>query len=174
MSAPIVLSLREANLLRRRLHQVVGLRHALMAGKNSGTIHDLRVASRRLRELLDYLQFSLPPPTYQRLRKLTRTITKTLGRTRESEVNLAFIHEYAQLNLIDPAIIEVLIHSETRQLRQRSASVRKEMRRKGFEKYDAFLSRIKGSRTTVLSSSNLLAMRANDFLAFPWQSRMND
>ena len=175
MSAiPVVLSLREANVLRRRLRNVITLRRDFLDGKNSNTIHDLRVSSRRLREILDYLQFTIQPAWQQKLKKLTRTITKTLGRARESEVNLSFIRKYAALALVDPAVTEVLIHAETKDWRQRAGKAKKEIRKKSFEKYEVFLSRFRGSRNIPLSSSNLVAARVNDFLAFPWQSQMND
>ena len=75
----ILLPLREANLLRKRIRAILAQREPFCKGKGSETIHDLRVASRRLRELLDYLAASMPETWLNRSHRQAAKITKALG-----------------------------------------------------------------------------------------------
>ena len=58
---------------RRQLDQFVSLESKVLKGDNPEAIHDIRVASRRLQQVLDLLY---PPPRPQKVRKLRRTIRR--------------------------------------------------------------------------------------------------
>lgn len=58
-------------------------------------IHDLRVASRRLREGLTLFSRSFPPDRVSRLRKAVRKVTDILGDLRNIDECLAFLREEA-------------------------------------------------------------------------------
>ncbi|NWG11964.1 MAG: CHAD domain-containing protein [Acidobacteria bacterium] len=57
------------------------------------SIHDTRVASRRLRAALEAFQDMLPPEAWQACNDSVKSITRTLGRAREEEVTLALLAE---------------------------------------------------------------------------------
>src|SRR6188508_2969935 len=107
MSGLISLSIKETNLLRARLQTLVKLRQAYLEHPEKETVHDLRVASRRAREVLDYMEPILPQKWYSRLSRLARTITKSLGRVREAEVNLAQLSDWHNKGNVDPIVIEL-------------------------------------------------------------------
>ena len=55
------------------------------------TIHDIRVASRRLQQILDYLYPSPRPPAIRRLRSRLRRSRRILGKLRDYDVFIASI-----------------------------------------------------------------------------------
>ncbi|MGH9784882.1 MAG: CHAD domain-containing protein, partial [Terriglobia bacterium] len=59
---------------RRHLDQFVSLESTVLKGDDPEAIHDIRVASRRLQQLLDLLY---PPPLPPKVRKLRRTIRRS-------------------------------------------------------------------------------------------------
>src|SRR5262245_15847221 len=108
LAIPVV----EANLLRLRLRTLVSLREEFLVNPQQETIHDLRVASRRAREALDYLEPHLPKKVHTRLMNLTRRITKSLGKAREAEVNISILNELSNERRIDPVGIDLLFHTQ--------------------------------------------------------------
>lgn len=58
---------------------------------DSDAIHDMRVASRRLRAVLTELRSSFDPKQAEPLRKKARKITRNLGRARELDVSIALL-----------------------------------------------------------------------------------
>ena len=87
MPGIITIPVVEANILRSRLRNLMSLRDEFLSNPQDETIHDFRVASRRAREVLDYLEPTLPKKIHERLMNLARRVTKNLGTARESEVN---------------------------------------------------------------------------------------
>ncbi|MBI3935314.1 MAG: CHAD domain-containing protein [Acidobacteria bacterium] len=59
---------------RRHLDRFISLEPRVLRGDNPDAVHDIRVASRRLQQILDLLY---PKPYPQKLRKLRRTIRRT-------------------------------------------------------------------------------------------------
>src|SRR5437667_12172388 len=94
MKAEIVLPLTEANLLRQRIRRLSRCHEAFTSEKDPHALHDLRVASRRLRELLDYLGESLPDKPRRSLRSSAKKLTRLLGKPREAEINLSLIRQF--------------------------------------------------------------------------------
>jgi CHAD domain-containing protein len=170
----ILLSVREANLLRNRLGHLLSLRDELVGQPDEETVHDLRVSSRRAREILDYLQTVLPPNVYQRMRGPARNITSRLGELRETEVNLKLSEELHQKSLIPPVAAELLMHSLTKRRRKLQQKVNKQMKSRNFSAYRKFLSRLKGSRSVLPVVPEVLRLRAEDFYNFTLHDEVND
>ena len=170
----VVLSIREANLLRKRLNHLLELRGELLKNPDEETVHDLRVASRRAREVLDYLESALPPSAYQKLRSPAKGITSRLGELRETEVNLALTEKLQNEGLIQPIAAELLIHSLNNRKRKLQVRVNKQMRAGKFTAYKKFLGRLKGARLAIPASQEVLQRRADDFYGFSMPEDMQD
>jgi CHAD domain-containing protein len=75
----------------RQLDRFVLLEPKVLAGNNPDAIHDIRVASRRLQQVLDLLY---PPPRSGEIRRLRRKIRRcrrALGEVRNCDVLLAYV-----------------------------------------------------------------------------------
>jgi CHAD domain-containing protein len=174
MKEQIVLPLRHVSLLRRRIRTLLELHERMLAGENNETIHDLRVSTRRMREILDALKLNLPEEWYARLKKRTKSLTTTLGRLRETEVNLKILETMSGKDIVHPAILEILKHSFSRDLFKRRKKVEKKFSRKKLRSCHSFLKLLHGSRSATADDSNLLQMRMDDFLGFVWHVDLDD
>jgi CHAD domain-containing protein len=81
-------------LLLAKAEPLFALEDAARAGEDMDAVHDMRVASRRLREAMRLLQPLYPDPEFDRFYHRVRSVTKALGPVRDSDV---FIDEFAQL-----------------------------------------------------------------------------
>jgi len=163
MESAVVLSVREANVLRQRIYQVTKLRGDLLNGSNPEALHDLRVASRRLRELLDHFEYGLPSKWHNRLMVLTKRLTKTLGSSRETEVNLKMLIDFRTSKKIDPFIAELLINNQKKELSLCQSRAMKRVWQKQFRQYWKFLQVVKGSRTVAPIRSSIVDLRSKEF-----------
>ncbi|OFW41927.1 MAG: hypothetical protein A3J28_01485 [Acidobacteria bacterium RIFCSPLOWO2_12_FULL_60_22] len=73
---------------RRQLDQFVSLESKVLKGDNPEAIHDIRVASRRLQQLLDLLYPAPPPPKVRKLRRTIRRSRRVLSEIRNCDVLL--------------------------------------------------------------------------------------
>jgi CHAD domain-containing protein len=83
-----------AQALCRRSRKVRSLIAPARKGKNVGAVHDLRVASRRLRSALSLL--GPCHPDSQTWRRQVRKLTRRLGQARDLDVQLAYLTRQAQ------------------------------------------------------------------------------
>ena len=170
----IVLNIRESNLLRKRLQHLLDLRKELLEHPDEETVHDLRVASRRAREVLDYMQASLPPGAYKRMRGPAKNITSRLGELRETEVNLKLSEELRDKQLIPPLAAELLLHSLMKRKRKLQKKVNKQMKPANFAVYEKFLSRLRGSLSKPSAGQEVMSRRSADFYGFELSAKMQD
>lgn len=170
----VVLSIRETNLLRTRLQHLLDLREELFKHPDEETVHDLRVSSRRAREVLDYLETALPENSYEKLRRPAKKITDSLGEMRETEVNLKLSEELDKKALIPPLAAELLMASLMKRKQKLQRRVNKQMKARNFRAYEKFLNRLKGSRIMLPASQEVLQRRSEDFYNFTLQEEVND
>lgn len=174
MIEAVLLTVKEANLLRKRLRTTLELRSSFLQDPGPETVHDLRVASRRVREVMDYFQSSIPQDWYARLSRLAKRITRNLGSLREVDVNLAMVQDLRRENVIHPLSAELMIHLQNGQKNLLHEAAMKSIRSNKFGKYEEFLSQLKGSRTAHPSSDDVLCRRREDFWSFPIETEMDD
>ncbi|HSE43067.1 MAG TPA: CHAD domain-containing protein [Acidobacteriota bacterium] len=170
ISIPIV----EANLLRNRIRNLLSLREEFLSNTQQETIHDLRVASRRAREVLDYLEPALPAKLHSRLWDLSRRITKSLGTARESEVNLSILNQWTEERKIDPVAAELLIHSQKLNQNKGYQKAKKRISQPKYRFLNKFLLNLKGSRTIPITQSEMLSKRHLNFVTFQWDRLLDD
>ncbi len=170
----IVVPIREANLLRSQAKRLLKHRKEFLTGHNPEALHDLRVASRRMREVLEYLQPSLPAKWQASLLNLGRTITKSLGKAREAEVNLKILGQLAKEQKLNPVAAEILMNRQSRHVTSTVRKARKRISHKKFSRYEKFLFQLKGSFSLNSGDSPLLLARREAFLGFVWESGMDD
>ena len=98
---------------------------------NADDIHDLRVATRRLRAGLELWLASSPGKKLDRSRKTLRRLGRRLGSLRETDVNLLQLRELVPPNsaISLSVAVEFALASETRRRRRRASSLDKELRR---------------------------------------------
>lgn len=170
----IVLPLREVNLLRNRIREIVNLSGPFLKGRNSETVHDLRVASRRLRELLEYLQAGLPEKWFQRSSRMAAKVTKALGSVRESEANLRILREWYGEKKNIGAALELMIQNQRRIMKESRALALKRISRKKFARFAKLLSQLKGSRTMASLPSKSVDVRLSEFVSFEFEPAIDD
>jgi len=73
----------------KQLDRFVSLEPKVLRGDNPDAIHDLRVASRRLQQVLDLLYPAPRPGEIRKLRRKIRRCRRTLGEVRNCDVQLA-------------------------------------------------------------------------------------
>lgn len=71
------------------LHNLPGTR----AGDDIEALHDMRVASRRLRAVLSVFETVFPPKKFQPLEKQVSRVTDALGAVRDSDVQIEFLQK---------------------------------------------------------------------------------
>jgi CHAD domain-containing protein len=90
---------RDSSLSRRRLRRLLASRSATLlrqiakvrASSDPDAIHDLRVATRRLQEALDFFEPCLPARARRRLVRRARRIRRALGEIRNADVTLDMV-----------------------------------------------------------------------------------
>ncbi len=149
------------------------------AGEDIEALHDMRVASRRLREALEIFQTCFPPKSYNRLYERVRRITRALGRARDADVAVDY---FAQLladrqNVIEQVALQEVLRRLTKQQTRRRAEMQHELDKVQpadlvvrFEKaFDHLVrtppSRQRGSRTALLLARRLFAQRLREVFA---------
>jgi len=73
---------------RRQLDQYISLEPKVLKGRDPEAIHDIRVASRRLQQVLDLIYPHPGPPKIQRIRRTIRRSRRTLSEVRNCDVLL--------------------------------------------------------------------------------------
>jgi CHAD domain-containing protein len=170
----VLLSLREARLVRQRASLLLRLHNELLDDTNPDAIHDLRVGSRRMREVLDYLRNSLPEKWFTRLMNASKKITKSLGHLRETEENLKMITDFRDDAKIDAISAEILIHTQKKSLRKGKQKSIRRISESKFATFEKFITRVRGSRITLPTVSDMLEIRMQDFVSFTWNTTIND
>ncbi|MDB5076769.1 MAG: domain containing protein [Chloroflexi bacterium] len=64
------------------------------AGEDIEELHDMRVASRRLRAAMDVFAVCFPPKTYRPLHKMAARLTRALGEVRDRDVMIESLERY--------------------------------------------------------------------------------
>ena len=73
----------------RQLNRLVSLEPKVLRGESPEAVHDLRVASRRLQSLLDFLYPTPRPPQIRKMRRRLKQARGVLGELRNQDVLLA-------------------------------------------------------------------------------------
>lgn len=85
-----------ARLLSRRCRQVLRQRTRVLATGDKDAIHDLRVATRRLQEALEFLSPALPARPVRRLGRRARRIRRELGTIRNLDVLVQLVARFSR------------------------------------------------------------------------------
>lgn len=91
-------------LLKQRLTTMLDAMPAAQAG-DTRSVHQARVATRRLREALPVLGASVNQPVLTRVQRQVRKMTRALGPVRELDVSLVHLEEMATRNVVSPRAI---------------------------------------------------------------------
>ncbi len=166
-------------LILERVAQLAQHEAGTRAGKDIEALHDMRVASRRLREALEIFQFCFPPKVYDRLYERTRRVTRALGHARNADVAVAYfsglLPDSGEL-LEQVALQDILRRLAKQQNRQRAAmqseldKVKPSVLLSRFER--AFdmpapnaSTRLRGPRTALTLARRLFAQRLREVFA---------
>jgi CHAD domain-containing protein len=149
------------------------------AGEDIEALHDMRVASRRLREALEIFQFCFPPKVYDRLYERTRRVTRALGHARNADVAVAY---FAGLlpnsgDLLEQVALQDILRRLAKQQKRQRAAMQSELDKvkpsalpSRFEKaFDTpapnSSTRLRGPRTALTLARRLFARRLRDVFA---------
>lgn len=101
-------------LLRQRLTTMLDAMPAAQAG-DTRSVHQARVATRRLREALPVLRASVDGTALTRVQREVRRMTRALGPVRELDVSLTHLDELAERQLVSPRALSCVRNSLARQ-----------------------------------------------------------
>jgi len=95
-------------------------------GVDPEALHDMRVASRRLRAALDALDACYDSGSFRRVAQEAKSLTRALGAVRDEDVLLEGLHAYTESIPEDeqPALTRFVTHLETTRGPHREALVR--------------------------------------------------
>ncbi len=166
-------------LILARVTELVKHEAGTRSGEDIEALHDMRVASRRLREALEIFQFCFPPKIYGRLYERVRRVTRALGRARDADVAVDY---FAKLlaesqNIVEQVALQEVLRRRARQQARRRAEMQRELDKvqpadlfarfeKAFDQLEKIpLSRQRGSRTALLLARRLFAQRLREVFA---------
>jgi len=101
---------------------------SLQAKVREDSIHDTRVASRRMRAALEAFRDLYPARRWKALYERVKQITKVLGKTREAAVDLSLVRELADGDMAENLCREYLQERFDRKLRKGLRRVKKKLR----------------------------------------------
>lgn len=84
-----------ADTIARRIARMVSYTRAVRRGNDPDAVHDMRVASRRLRAALNVFQTAFDDPMYVKLQKEVRQVTGALSLARDLDVMIAGLQKDA-------------------------------------------------------------------------------
>jgi CHAD domain-containing protein len=115
-----------ARVLTERLDALMEHEAGTRAGTDPEELHDMRVASRRLRAALEAFTVCYRGKRFRRIAKQTKELTDALGGVRDSDVLLARMAAYAEAVPPDeqPAIAGFIRRVETERDAHRAAMLR--------------------------------------------------
>ena len=109
---------------------VFELERAAASGTDVDAVHDMRVASRRLRETLSVFRLVLDPDTFAKQRKLVKRVTRALGDVRDADVFCVLLGKTAE-DASDDIERLALTYLIDRKGRERASAVAKLQKRFG-------------------------------------------
>ena len=101
-------------LLKQRLTTMLDAIPAAQAG-DTRSVHQARVATRRLREALPVLRTSVSGPALSRVRRQVRKMTRALGPVRELDVSIQHLDDLAAQNLVSQRALNRVRHALARE-----------------------------------------------------------
>jgi len=166
-------------LILERVAELVKHEAGTRSGEDIEALHDMRVASRRLREALEIFQVCFPPKIYDRLYERVRRVTRALGRARDADVAVEYFAKLLESSpsLIEQVAVQEILRRLAKQRTQRRGEMQHELNRvqpadlsARFEKAFAPLEKIPpsrpcGSRTALLLARRLFAQRLREVFA---------
>src|SRR6185436_5197825 len=114
--------------LRRRAATALRRRRDVRHRGTPDDVHDLRVATRRLQELIDLLGGAIPEDARRRLRRRVRRVRRSLAEVRDADVQLQLVESLAAR--LGPLAARPLATLRAR-FRARAAAARDGRRRAG-------------------------------------------
>lgn len=137
---------------------------------DAGAVHDLRVATRRVREALQVVHPVYPAKPAARWNRRLRRLTRTLGVVREADVALSGLAQvHTELDVMDARVVVLCIglvagrrDGGTSALRQELARSRLAERRRAFERFAARPSAMSGAPTLGEAARTQIATRVRD------------
>ena len=166
-------------LILERVAELVKHEAGTRSGEDIEALHDMRVASRRLREALEIFQACFPPKIYDRLYERVRRVTRALGRARDADVAVDY---FAKLladsqNVIEQVALQEVLRRLAKQQTRRRTEMQHELDKvqpadllarfeKAFNNMERTPpSRQRGSRTALLLARRLFAQRLREVFA---------
>jgi CHAD domain-containing protein len=164
------------HLIIERIAELVRHEAGTRSGEDIEALHDMRVASRRLREALEIFVFCFPPKTYDRLYGRVRRVTRALGQARNADVAVAYFSGLLSNN--EDLIEQFALQDGLRRLAKRQNNARARMQQdldkvqpsallsqfeRAFDKLAQIpRSRQRGSRTALSLARRLLGQRLRE------------
>jgi CHAD domain-containing protein len=111
-------------IITERLRKLLSHEHATLQDTDIEALHDMRVASRRLREAFEIFEFCFSPKPFQKFYRRIRLLTRALGRVRNTDVAMTYFKNLGATT--DDILVQVALEDVLRRLvrRRRRARLR--------------------------------------------------
>ncbi len=166
-------------LILERVAQLAQHEEGTRAGEDIEALHDMRVASRRLREALEIFQFCFLPKVYDRLYERTRRVTRALGHARNADVAVVYFAGLLpdSADLVEQVALQDILRRLAKLQKSQRAAMQSELDKvkpsalpARFEKaFDMPAqnspTRLRGPRTALTLARRLFAQRLRDVFA---------
>ncbi len=143
-----------ATLVQKRLKRLVDARHFEAAADRVDAVHDLRVASRRLRAIVEVFEPILSPQSNE-ARKNLRAITRAARPVRDLHVQLNYLRDcYSQTTSdLERVVLEELMARTAERTKREEQRLRKRLKKLDWNKVKRTLSVATGEAITQLPST---------------------
>lgn len=122
-------------ILAKAIDEQLGIAGPAAADPGPDGVHDLRVATRRLRAALELWLAVSPSRRLDRARRALKNLGRRLGALREADVDLKELFDLRRRDPSHGAAIEFLIASESRERKRRVKALEKGLRRIDLEDF---------------------------------------
>jgi CHAD domain-containing protein len=142
-------------------------------------LHDMRVASRRLREAFEIFDFCFPAKVYERLYQRVRQVTRALGEVRNADVAIVYLQDLskASSDILVQVALEDLLRRLSRSRRRARMRLLRELDQRRLQKLPGELTNVlwrienmplryrRGPRQSRALARRLLLQRVRDFFS---------
>ncbi len=164
-------------IISERMQRLLSHQDATLNDTDVEALHDMRVASRRLREAFEIFEFCFPQKTYQKLYRRVKLVTRVLGDVRNADVAIMYFKILSAKtdDILVQVALEDILRSLARERRQARFHLTKGLDESQVSQFAPDLSGIfsrveslpvryqRGPRQSIVLARRVLSQRVKDF-----------
>lgn len=167
------------SIIGERVQKLLSHEEATRNDKDVEALHDMRVASRRLREAFEIFDFCFPQKSYQKFYQRIKLVTRALGEVRNADVAIVYFKSLSATtdDILVQVALEDILRRLARERRQARLHLTKGLDESQVGQLPAELANVflrvenmpvryqRGSRQSIILARRLLVQRVRDFFS---------